>query len=100
MVSNASEDFPEPESPVKTMSFSLGSSTVRFFRLCSRAPLMSIESVDKFSPGRLSYHSVIRIRSEHVFVSMLYYRGQLTQQSPSLGIPTEITNETLATGDG
>jgi len=23
-----------------------GSSTVRFFRLCSRAPLMSIESVD------------------------------------------------------
>lgn len=67
MVSNASEDFPEPESPVKTMSFSLGSSTVRFFRLCSRAPLMSIESVDKFSPGRLSYHTVIRTEGEHLF---------------------------------
>jgi len=39
--------FPDPESPVKTISCSRGSSTVRFLRLCSRAPLMSIDSVDK-----------------------------------------------------
>jgi len=45
-VSNASDDLPDPERPVKTMSWLRGSSTVRFFRLCSRAPLMSIESVD------------------------------------------------------
>src|SRR5436309_10141923 len=38
MVSKASEDFPDPESPVKTISFSRGSSRETFFRLCSRAP--------------------------------------------------------------
>ena len=67
MVSKASDDFPDPESPVKTISCSRGSSTVRFLRLCSRAPLMSIESVDNLSPGRLSYASVIQIEGEHLF---------------------------------
>src|SRR5439155_14594530 len=38
MVSKASEDFPDPESPVKTISFSRGSSRETFLRLCSRAP--------------------------------------------------------------
>lgn len=68
MVSNASEDFPDPERPVNTISLSRGSSTVRFLRLCSRAPLMSIESVVNASPGRLSYGSVIRKTVEHLFV--------------------------------
>src|SRR5580658_8878696 len=40
MVSKASEDLPEPESPVKTIRRSRGSSSETFFRLCSRAPLM------------------------------------------------------------
>src|SRR3989339_1026726 len=39
MVSNAKEDFPEPESPVKTISLLRGISRLTFFRLCSRAPL-------------------------------------------------------------
>jgi hypothetical protein len=40
MVSNASDDFPEPDSPVITTSLSRGISTAMFLRLCSRAPLI------------------------------------------------------------
>src|SRR5947199_3979906 len=45
MVSNAREDLPLPEMPVKTISRSRGSSRWTFLRLCSRAPWMTIESV-------------------------------------------------------
>src|SRR5438477_416682 len=38
MVSNASEDLPEPLRPVKTTSRSRGMESVTFSRLCSRAP--------------------------------------------------------------
>jgi hypothetical protein len=38
MVSKASEDFPEPESPVMTVSSFRGMLTEMFLRLCSRAP--------------------------------------------------------------
>ena len=38
MVSKASDDLPEPESPVNTMRRSRGSSMETFFKLCSRAP--------------------------------------------------------------
>src|SRR5882757_3071909 len=38
MVSKASEDFPEPLSPVITVSVFRGISTLMFFRLCWRAP--------------------------------------------------------------
>src|SRR4029078_9103825 len=38
MVSKASEDLPEPDSPVITTSFSRGRSSEMFLRLCSRAP--------------------------------------------------------------
>ncbi|GAA08399.1 hypothetical protein ATPR_1403 [Acetobacter tropicalis NBRC 101654] len=34
----ASEDLPDPETPVKTTNWSRGKSTSTFFRLCSRAP--------------------------------------------------------------
>src|SRR3954471_15453583 len=43
MVSNASEDLPEPDSPVMTPSESRGSSTVTSLRLCSRAPVTTME---------------------------------------------------------
>src|SRR5688572_13085956 len=36
-MSNASVDFPEPESPVRTTSLFLGISRVMFLRLCRRA---------------------------------------------------------------
>src|SRR5438128_3073184 len=45
MVSNASDDLPDPDSPVKTISLSRGMDRVTFFRLCSRAPRMVIWSV-------------------------------------------------------
>src|ERR1700687_16176 len=38
MVSKASDDFPEPDKPVKTINLSRGRSTEIFRRLCSRAP--------------------------------------------------------------
>src|SRR3984893_12459692 len=42
MVSKASGDFPDPESPVKTTSLSLGIVRSISFKLCSRAPRMTI----------------------------------------------------------
>src|SRR5687767_13049820 len=44
MVSKASDDLPEPLSPVITTSLSRGISNVRFFKLCSRAPPSLIQS--------------------------------------------------------
>src|SRR5215472_14597301 len=38
MVSNASEDLPEPLTPVTTVMALCGTSTVTFFRLWTRAP--------------------------------------------------------------
>src|ERR1700722_6586950 len=38
MVSNASEDLPDPDRPVITVSESRGITTSTFLRLCSRAP--------------------------------------------------------------
>src|SRR5215213_218602 len=42
MVSNASDDLPEPDRPVMTTSASRGSATVTSLRLCSRAPETTI----------------------------------------------------------
>src|SRR5690606_36374749 len=42
MVSKASEDLPEPERPVITISLSRGKRTSIFLRLCSLAPRMTI----------------------------------------------------------
>ena len=42
MVSKASDDFPEPESPVITVSEFLGMVTSMFFRLCTLAPITFI----------------------------------------------------------
>src|ERR687897_347284 len=44
MVSKASDDLPDPDSPVNTISFSRGSSRLTFRRLCSRAPRITSES--------------------------------------------------------
>src|SRR5215471_14213273 len=55
MVSKASEDLPEPESPVNTTSRSRGISRSMFLRLCSRAPRIAITrapSADAWRRGR------------------------------------------------
>src|SRR5947209_17550331 len=52
MVSKASDDLPDPDRPVKTMSCSRGSSMLTFLRLCSRAPRTI--SVSDMGFGRLT----------------------------------------------
>ena len=47
MVSKASEDLPEPLSPVMTTRRSRGISTEMFLRLCSRAPMTAMRSVGR-----------------------------------------------------
>src|SRR5215510_1535918 len=44
MVPNTSDDLPEPETPVNTVSRRLGISTLTSFRLFSRAPRTRIRS--------------------------------------------------------
>src|SRR3954452_21069272 len=43
MVSKASEDLPEPDRPAMTTSESRGRATVTSLRLCSRAPVTTME---------------------------------------------------------
>ncbi len=45
IVSKASDDFPEPETPVITTNLFRGTTTSIFLRLCSRAPRMTMESM-------------------------------------------------------
>src|SRR6266498_4953419 len=45
MVSKASEDLPDPDSPVKTIRALRGRSRLTFLRLCSRAPRMTRRSM-------------------------------------------------------
>src|SRR4029450_12046116 len=44
MVLNTSDDLPDPETPVNTVSRRLGISTLTSLRLCSRAPWTRIRS--------------------------------------------------------
>lgn len=43
IVPKTSEDFPDPETPVKTVIFRLGMSRETFLRLFSRAPRISMD---------------------------------------------------------
>src|SRR2546428_6840422 len=51
IVSNASDDFPEPEAPVTTVTRSCGTASETFFRLFCRAP--SIRSHGGCGIGRV-----------------------------------------------
>src|SRR2546426_1099636 len=46
MVSKASDDFPDPDRPVRTIRRLRGSTRSMCLRLCSAAPLMTMESTD------------------------------------------------------
>src|SRR5262249_11229000 len=46
MVSKASDDLPDPDRPVITTSLLRGISTSIFLRLCSRAPLTTMRSIE------------------------------------------------------
>src|SRR4051812_40598277 len=55
MVSKASEDLPDPDSPVMTTSWSRGMSTSTFLRLCSRAPRTEMDfCINRPNPKRLA----------------------------------------------
>src|SRR5204863_4942646 len=45
MVSKASEDLPDPLTPVMTTNLLRGTTTSMFLRLCSRAPRMTMDSM-------------------------------------------------------
>lgn len=49
MVSKASDDLPDPETPLTTVSFPWGISQKMFFRLWVRAPRMTIASFAAFN---------------------------------------------------
>src|SRR3954462_9344743 len=53
MVSNASDDLPEPATPGNTINWSRGSSRSTLRRLCSRAPRITIELLDGTATGRI-----------------------------------------------
>src|SRR3989344_9146974 len=64
IVSKASDDFPEPESPVITVSLFRGIDTLIFLRLCMRAPFTRISSIRlKTQENRLESYFDPRERS-------------------------------------
>ena len=54
-MSNANDDFPEPERPVITTNLSLGIVKFIFFKLCSFAPFITIESLIVITPKNLIF---------------------------------------------
>src|SRR5258708_17145501 len=64
IVSKASEDFPEPDTPVITTNWFRGMVTVMFFRLCSLQPitLMFTGNSSLGLQGKLDAHLIILIR--------------------------------------
>src|SRR5580698_5647122 len=63
MVSNANEDFPDPDTPVTTVRELCGISTSIFLRLWTRAPRTAMVSVD------ISQLSMAAFRSQSPVVS-------------------------------
>src|SRR5262249_42185141 len=64
---NASELFPDPLRPVTTTSLSRGMLSVRFFRLCSRAPPILMNSLlTNFLLGARVQHSA-ELGGERIF---------------------------------
>src|ERR1035438_8727190 len=62
MVSNASDDLPDPDTPVITVSFSWGIESEMFLRLWTRAPWIRIKSSTGDSIIRLRSRGVIEVK--------------------------------------
>src|SRR3954469_21129746 len=102
MVSNASEDLPEPDSPVNTTSLSRGISTSTFLRLCSRAPRIVIAR--RFDPTfgcwrfALITSSILVVLRESKSARS---RQQKRRASPGTGIGADgVVSERRKNGDG
>src|SRR5215831_6829858 len=80
MVSKASEDLPEPLKPVITTSLSRGIFSVRFLRLCSRAPPILMNSLltdSKFPTQTIDKHTGNRAKKQSRSVKI---RGFILQR--------------------
>src|SRR4029077_1171872 len=77
MVSKASDDLPDPDSPVITTRLSRGKSTSMFLRLCSRAPRMRMDCIglNLASPSK-GFYRHRRIRAEYKENNTLTQRTQ------------------------
>jgi hypothetical protein len=102
MVSKASEDLPDPETPVTTVSWLCGISKSMFFRLWTRAPRTTILSFD-MAPMFSAYAQVSQHKGEpgapgraHIFVhpyrmvrkrllKLLIINGGEREMSPRIG---------------
>src|SRR5919199_559105 len=80
MVSKASEDLPEPESPVTTTSRSRGISTETFLRLCTRAPctLIVVRGAGRLP---LRFTAALRVGYGGGFHGTTYCRGRQRRRS-------------------
>src|ERR1700730_3444283 len=93
IVSKASEDLPEPESPVNTTSLSRGIVRSMFLRLCSRAPRIFItRSSKRFSAGPCGGKSC------RDFSRPGADAGKISGAGP--GVPERVTRPELADGFG
>src|ERR1035441_3062604 len=63
MVSNASDDLPDPDTPVITVNFSWGIESEMFLRLWTRAPWIRIKSSTGVSIIRLRSRGVIEVKT-------------------------------------
>src|SRR5216684_236679 len=85
MVSKASEDLPDPETPVTTVRVLWGTSKSTSFRLWTRAPRTTMLSVDIGLPER---GSRVELRRDTPGVSAaatesFYYKGKLFRRVPA-----------------
>src|ERR1035441_5472136 len=63
MVSNASDDLPDPDTPVITVSFSWGIESEMFLRLWTRAPWILIKSSTGVPIIRLRSRGMIEVKT-------------------------------------
>src|SRR5579859_7540358 len=91
MVSKASEDLPEPETPVTTVSELWGISKSMFLRLWTLAPRTTMVSVDILRPNATHgrFENVVRALSGAGKGSgILYYKAPPREPSCSRTVPS------------
>src|SRR6266852_326380 len=92
MVSKASDDLPDPLSPVITVRVLRGISTEMFFRLCWRAPrtvmlLMAMATGSKDleqradSPAAMNLHGGVGGRVANLYFRIIFVRGNSGQMT-------------------
>ena len=87
MVSKASEDLPEPETPETTVSFPWGMEQSTFFRLWVRAPRMMISSVKEIPGACIMGEALERSGGFEKKLSSLIIEGQRGGMFRGAGLP-------------